>query len=289
MIKADNFLKNDISNILMYGYKDENPRPHWKDGSPAYSLSVNQIVRKYDISKGDFPITTLRPQAWKTAIKEILAIYQAQTNNLDEMKKMGINWWADWDIGDGTIGYRYGHTVKRYNLIDKLITDLKENPFGRRHIMDMWQEQEFSEEPKGLNPCAFLTMWNVRKINNIYYLDMTLIQRSGDMLCASGGGCVNEIQYAALLMMISQVCGYNPGIFVHFVQNEQIYERHIDQAKELLNRNSYPLADVYSPMLHINPIIKDFYQFTIDDFSMEHYPIDKIKEINPQLKFELAI
>ena len=147
------------------------------------------------------------------------------------MESMGVNWWNDWDIGDGTIGQRYGATVSRYDLINHLIKDIQNDPYGRRKIVSLWQETDL-HETAGLAPCAFLTIWNVRE----EYLDMVLIQRSGDMLTASGPGGINEIQYAALLMMIARHTGYKPGVFSHLVANEQIYDRHYDAAKEILHR-----------------------------------------------------
>ena len=122
MTKTDNYLVNDIRNILYNGYKDENPRPHYEDGTPAYTISVNHIVRTYDL-QDEFPICTLRPQAWKMGIREIFCIYQNPTNSLAEMRERGVTWWDPWDIGDGTIGQRYGATVKRYDLVDNLIKD----------------------------------------------------------------------------------------------------------------------------------------------------------------------
>ena len=107
MTKADNYLVNDIHNILDNGYKDVNPRPKYEDGTPAYTISVNHVVRKYDLSKGEFPVCTLRRQAWKTGIREIFTIYQHPTNVLSEMRDLGVTWWDPWDIGDGTIGQRY--------------------------------------------------------------------------------------------------------------------------------------------------------------------------------------
>ncbi len=139
---------------------------------------------------------------------------------------MGVTWWKDWDIGDGTIGQRYGATVKRYDLINKLIDDIKKDPYGRRKVVSLWQENDL-RETAGLAPCAYNTTWNMRS----KCLDMVLIQRSGDKLTASGAGGVNEVQYAALLMMIARYTGYKPGVFTHFVANEQIYDRHINQAK----------------------------------------------------------
>ena len=281
---ADDFLKSDIAYILCQGTEDENPRPKYKDGEPAHTLSVNQVCRTYDLSEGEFPFCTLRPIAWKSAIKEILWIYQDQSNDLNILRdKYGVNYWNDWNIGDDTIGVRYGETVRRHRLIDNLIEGLKKDSFGRRHIMDLWQEDDLNSSD-GLNPCAFLTMWNVRKENEEYYLDMTLIQRSGDMLAASGAGGINEIQYACLLLMIAKTCGYKAGRFCHFVQNEQIYDRHIGAALELSKRES-----VSSPIIYLDTDKTNFYDFTIDDFKIKNYNREEIAEKNSQLKLELGI
>ena len=125
MNKADRYMVEAILNILNNGYKDINPRPHYADGTPAHTLSVNHVFRTYDLSKGEFPICSLRPMAWKTGIKEIFTIYQKPTNEIAKMEEMGVNWWGDWDIGDGTIGQRYGATVSRYDLINNLIKDIE--------------------------------------------------------------------------------------------------------------------------------------------------------------------
>ena len=297
MTKADKYMDRDIHHIIQDGYKDENPRPHYADGTPAHTFSVNHVLRTYDLSAGEFPICTLRPIAWKTGIKEIFTIYQKPTNNLATMHDMGVNWWDDWDIGDGTIGQRYGATVSRYNLINNLIKDIQKDPYGRRKVVSLWQETDL-HETAGLAPCAFLTIWNVRG----KYLDMAMIQRSGDMLTASGAGGINEIQYAALLMMIARHTGYEPGIFTHFVANEQIYDRHIDAAKEMKARYSITASKtklieikdeaiykIYEPSgvqpkLILNPEKTNFYDMTIDDFIMENY-----NPIRPQLKLELGI
>lgn len=280
MNKADRYLVNDIRNILENGYRDENPRPRYADGTPAYTLSVNQVMRKYDLAAGEFPICTLRPQAWKTGIREIFTIYQHPTNILSEMRNMGVTWWDPWDIGDGSIGQRYGATVKRYDLVNNLIDDIKNDPYGRRKIMSLWQENDL-RETDGLAPCAFLTMWNVRR----EYLDMTLVQRSGDMLTASGAGGINEIQYAALLMMIAKVTSKKPGVFAHFVQNEQIYDRHMENVHIMLARAERTKAKTDIPQLLLNREDGcEFADITLEDFELTGY--DPIK---PNLKFELGI
>ena len=301
MTHADFYMEGMIRRIQREGYKDINPRPKYADGAPAHTISVNHIFRSYDLSRGDFPICTLRPQAWKTGIREIFTIYQKPTNDIATMHDMGVTWWDEWDIGDGTIGQRYGATVSRYDLINNLIKDIQNDPYGRRKIVSLWQEQDLHETP-GLAPCAFLTIWNVRNDNHKHlgrgegYLDMMLVQRSGDMLTASGPGGINEIQYAALLMMIARHTGYKPGVFSHVVANEQIYDRHMDAAKEMLERfdakmeaesNAAATALDWSPILPklvLNPKVQNFYDMTIDDFAMENY-----EPMKPQLKLELGI
>ena len=284
MTKADRYMYQMIVHILANGYKDENPRPKYADGTPAHTISVNHSVRSYDLAAGEFPICTLRPQAWKTGIREIFTIYQKPTNEIAKMEEMGVNWWDDWDIGDGTIGQRYGATVSRYDLINNLIKDIQNDPYGRRKIVSLWQESDLHETP-GLAPCAFLTIWNVRG----EYLDMMMVQRSGDMLTASGPGGINEIQYASLLMMIARHTGYKPGVFTHVVANEQIYDRHIDAAMEMQARYSinYPKDNITKepmPNLILNPEKTNFYDMTIEDFEMICY-----NPIKPQLKLELGI
>lgn len=279
MTKADKYMNSMILRIMDEGYKDENPRPHYADGTPAHTISVNHTFRTYDLSKGEFPICTLRPMAWKTGIREIFTIYQKPTNELQKMESMGVTWWKDWDIGDGTIGQRYGATVSRYDLVNNLIKDIQNDPYGRRKIMSLWQEADL-RETAGLAPCAFLTIWNVRG----EYLDMILVQRSGDMLTASGPGGINEIQYAALLMMIARHTGYKPGVFSHLVANEQIYDRHFDTAEEMLSRYQDLSSDDKIPILTLNPDATDFYEMTIDDFTMADYI-----PMKPQLKLELGI
>lgn len=224
--------------------------------------------------------------AWKSAVKEILWIYQMQSNKIDDLHNMGIKYWDDWDIGDGTIGCRYGATIKRHNLMNKLLDGLKQDPFGRRHIMNMWQEDDFSDETggttKGLNPCCYETIWNVRQGEDGLYLDMLMNQRSSDyeVSCA-----INELQYIALQLMVAKTCGFKPGIFTHVIENVQIYDRHINNVKDLLTRESVRCC----PQLMLDTDKTDFYKFTIDDFVLTDYPVDKIKEKNPQMKFDLGI
>lgn len=556
MNKADQYMKRDIERILNNGYLDVNPRPKYADGTPAHTYSVNHVYRTYDLSNGEFPICTLRPIAWRTGIKELMAIYQNQSNKISEFERMGCGWWKDWELEDGTIGRAYPYnleshrpnemkrsvkkvqcryldgkyanktdipvfdgyesidgqiylnrykvigindelsdekhtyyniqfitnnyvtvmrkdmignsnginpfdrtvygigyldlydTVKNFteeeikvlkdkwenmfrrcysdsylkehptyantfvhqrwhsfknfledvkflpqyflarednfkgwdldkdyygsnayskdtcvflrhsentlyakrngcykitdtetgevyydvnlsefaelinstqqsvnkavnkyskyenfefeylennkefvyryelsrNQIVGLIDDIKNNPYGRRHIISFWHWANIDK--KSLVECAYETIWNVRNSWDGEYLDMVLIQRSGDMLTASGAGGINEIQYAALLMMIARHCGYKPGVFTHFVANEQIYDRHINQAKEMLKRAEIAekLNEIKNPKLLLNPEKINFFKMTIDDFLIENY-----NPMIPQLKLELGI
>lgn len=563
MTRADLLLVNDIRNILANGTKDENPRPKYEDGTPAYTYFVNHVVRTYNLQT-EFPICTLRPQAWKTAIREILAIYQNQSNKISEFERLGCGWWKDWELDDGTIGRSYPYNIEshrpnetkklvkkievkkipenegdihcddiplfkkekssisedvvldryrvlefdtnksdkkhkyykiqfvsnnyisymrkdiigvscgenpydrtvynigylgeyknnknfskyeiqelkkkwenmffrcyserykklyhtyddkfvhhrwhsfsnflndvkyipqfflakednfkgwdldkdyygsncyskdtcvflkhdentlyaksnngcyeitntltnekyyeinisdfakkinspqqslqkalskkkfknflftfipntdkyvyRYELsrnqVNELISGIKSNPYGRRHIISFWNWANIDK--KSLVECAYETIWNVRG----EYLDMCLIQRSGDMITASGAGGVNEVQYACLQMMIAKATGYKPGKFTHFVANEQIYDRHIDAANELLNRAKQQKLDLStsnghydyefeSVKMNFNPKSDNFYDFSIEDFSLKNY-----NPIKPQIKLELGI
>lgn len=276
MIKADNYYIENLNNIIKNGSLDENPRPTYKDGIKAHTKFITQVCEKYDISKGEFPITTLRNTAIKTGIKEIFWIYQKQSNSLDDAHQLGIKWWDEWNIGDNTIGEIYGKTVSNYNLIDILLHGLKNNPFGRRHIINLYQYTDLAK-PKGLNPCAYETIWSVRNVNGEYYLDMTLIQRSNDYVMA---GYINKIQYVALQMMVASHVGYKVGIFTHFVQNLHIYDRHFNAVDELLNR--IPLKTQPKLILKENKI---FYDYTIDDFKITG--IKGIEKLTEEL--EIAI
>ena len=277
MNKADKYYILNLSKIMSEGSWDENPRPKYSDGTPAHSRFITQVFEEYDISKGEFPITTLRNTAIKTGIKEILWIYQKQTSSLEVARELGINWWEEWNIGDNSIGQRYGATIKRYDLMNKLLDGLVNDPFGRRHIISMYQYVDL-EETNGLFPCAYEILCSVRKIGEDKVLDMTLIQRSNDYLVA---GYINKIQYLALQMMIAGHCGYKVGKFCHLVQNLHIYDRHFDGVSELLDRT--PL-ETDLPYIELTEN-KNFYDYTIDDFKI--YNIDKIMKINSQL--ELAI
>lgn len=287
MNKVDERFKEDIRNILENGFMDENPRPKYADGSKAYTKSVNHVVRTYDLSNGFIPIITLRAIAYKHAIRELFWIYQQQSNDLNLLRDTyKINYWNEWESKDipSTIGIRYGATVKKYDLMNKLLQGLKDDPFGRRHIIDLYQYADF-EESDGLYPCAFCTIWNVRRENGELTLDLLLVQRSGDLCCASSCGGINEVQYAVFQHLVARHCGYNVGKFTHIVVNEQIYDRHEDNAKIMLERES---IDCF-PQIKFNTNETNFFQINPDDIEIVGYPVDQIKEKNPQLKFELGI
>jgi thymidylate synthase len=265
-----------ICNLLIKdGVSDEgqNIRAHYADGEPATTSFITQVFERYDISKNQFPVGTHRRVAWKSAIKELLWMYQDQSSDLEVLRyKYGITWWDAWSIGDGTIGQRYGATVARYGLIDKLISDLKTMPYSRRHIVNLWQNADLAELG-GLDPCAFQTMWSVRG----EYLDCTLTIRSNDYLVA---GFIDRIQYVALMMMIAKATGLKPGYFAVLTQNMHYYHRHADALYDLMHRTPSEIQ----PILKFEPDTTDFYSFTLDDFEMLDY-----HPVKPQLKFELAI
>ena len=259
MTKADWYYLSNLKKIAKEGSWDENPRPRWKDGAPAYTKFITGVFEEYDLEKGEFPITTLRNTAVKTGISEILWIYQKQSSSLAEAREMGINWWDEWDIGDGTIGQRYGATIKRYGLVDKLLDGLQKDPFGRRHIIDMYQYADLEETP-GLHPCAFMTKYSVRRKDGELYLDMTLDQRSNDYIMA---GYINKIQYVALQMMVASHCGFRLGKFCHMVQNLHIYDRHMDAVAEIMQNK--PVEQNPRIELETN---KSFWSITKDDFKV---------------------
>ena len=260
MTKADWYYLHNLKKILKEGSWDEDPRPSWKDGTPAYTKFITGVFEEYDLEKGEFPITTLRNTAVRTGISEILWIYQKQSNSLEVAREMGINWWDEWDVGDGTIGQRYGATVNRYGLVDKLLDGLQKDPFGRRHIIDMYQYADLEETP-GLHPCAFMTKYSVRRKDGELYLDMTLDQRSNDYIMA---GYINKIQYVALQMMVASHCGFRLGKFCHMVQNLHVYDRHLDALREIMETR--PLFQNPRIELETN---KDFWSITKDDFKVE--------------------
>lgn len=283
--KAEKYFRENLSNIVYHGSVDENPRTLYKsDNEPAHSKYITQVFEQYNIGLGELPITEARRIPIKNAIKEIQWIYQDQTSDLSVLEdKYGIMWWRDWEVGNGTIGQRYGATVKKHELIHGLLEGLTKDPYGRRHIINLWQASDFAESD-GLLPCAFMTNFSVRNVNGVMYLDMTLYQRSSDYLVA---GHINKMQYVAFMMMVAKHCGYIPGKFSHFVQNLHIYDRHEDQALEILGRLDYIKQDSFiehQPVFSLEvPNNTNFFEINYTDFKLNNY--------NPlgQLKFDLGI
>ena len=283
MTKGDLYTKEILKRILEEGCLDKNPRPKYSDGTPAHTISVNHGMCTYDLLKGETPLITLRPIAIKSSIGELLWIYRDESNDLKLLEeKYNVNWWEPWNIGNHTIGSVYGETVRRHDLVKNLIEGLKNDPDGRRHIICLWQEDDFKEQ-HGLKPCAFLTQWNIRHgKDGIDYLDMCLTQRSSDFLTA---GCINQVQYLVFQHMIARHLGITPGRFTWFYNNIQIYDRHIEQAKEILKRESINC----NPQIYINENKDNFYDFEVDDVQIVGYPKRLIKEKNPQMKFDIGI
>ena len=327
--KADKYLKETITEILEEGQWDKEPRTRWADNTPAHSKFVTQKVYQYDISKGEFPINTLRTTALKGGFHDIEAIYIKQTNILEEMHPSIHNWWRDFVVfnryrdlenplntynesdldwkdiklmkKESLLGKTYGATVKRYDLMNKLLKALEENPFGRRHKMSLWQEQQVIDDPKSLEPCAGLTLWSVREdfmefdtfipVDNVddariyyRYIDLTLIQRSQDYITTSS---INNSQYTMLAMMVTNHLTFKTGIrhevgkLLHIVQNCHIYDRHLDAAKEILKRESTGLQ----PKIELICEPKDFYSHTIEDFKFSG--LEGIEKLSNNL--EIAI
>ena len=279
MTKADTIFKENIRKIMEEGVWSEQARPKYKDGRTANSKYITGAFMEFDLSKGEFPITTLRPIAIKSAIKEMLWIYQDQSNRLDVLEeKYNVHYWNDWEVGDSrTIGQRYGAVVKKHDITNKILKQLEANPWNRRNIISLWDYDAFVET-EGLLPCAFQTMFDVRRVDGEIYLDATLTQRSNDMLVAHH---INAMQYVALQMMIAKHFGWKVGKFFYFINNLHIYDNQFEQAEELLRREPSDCQ----PHLVLNvPDGTNFFDIKPEDFELVDY--DPVK---PQLKFDLAI
>ena len=279
MTKADTIFKEYIRKIMEEGVWSEQARPKYKDGRTANSKYITGAFMEFDLAKGEFPITTLRPIAIKSAIKEMLWIYQDQSNSLDVLEeKYNVHYWNDWEVGDSrTIGQRYGAVVKKHDITNKILKQLEANPWNRHNIISLWDYDAF-EESEGLLPCAFQTMFDVRRVEGEIYLDATLTQRSNDMLVAHH---INAMQYVALQMMIAKHFGWKVGKFFYFINNLHIYDNQFEQAEELLRRE----ATNCQPRLVLNvPDGTNFFDIKPEDFELVDY--DPVK---PQLKFDLAI
>lgn len=263
MSYADDLFIDMCSDIIENGFSTEGEkvRPKWEDGSYAYTIKKFAVVSRYDLSK-EFPALTLRKTAFKSAVDEILWIWQKKSNNVNELKS---HIWDSWADEDGSIGKAYGYQLGvkhqyregEMDQVDRVLFDLKNNPYSRRIMTNLYVHQDLHE--MNLYPCAYSMTFNVTgdKLNAI------LNQRSQDILTANNW---NVVQYAVLLHMIAQVSGLQAGELVHVIADAHIYDRHIPLVKELISREKYP-----APIFHINKEIKDFYGFTVDDVWLENY------------------
>lgn len=272
--KADKYFIDILEEIKTEGEWDKNPRPKWSDGIPAHSKFITQKSFEYRIDKGEFPIISLRPTAIKGGWYDMEAIYQKQTNVVEEMHPSIQSWWKPftvnknyYNIFDGfrnNIGQTYGHTVRRYNLMNNLLRKLENDGYSRRHVMNLWQEQQMLEDPKALVPCAFQTIWSISEFEGGVYIDLTLDQRSQDFMVTAS---INPMQYVQLGMAVCGHLTHHTGKkhilrkFKYNVQNLHIYDRHIFAIDELLKR------EITTEKFNFElPVNKDFYDYTFEDF-----------------------
>lgn len=266
---ADQIFKDMCQNIIDNGTstQGEKVRPKWEDGSYAYTIKQFGVVNRYDLSK-EFPALTLRRTGIKSCIDELLWIWQKKSNNVNELSS---KIWDSWAEEDGSIGKAYGYQMQiKHNYkegpmdqIDRVIYDLKNNPYSRRIITNIYVHEDLSE--MNLYPCAYSMTFNVtkREGSDKLVLNAILNQRSQDILAANNW---NVCQYAVLVHMLAQVCDMEAGEFVHVIADAHIYDKHIPLVKELITREAQP-----APKFWMNPEIKDFYEFTIDDFRLDEY------------------
>ena len=276
MSYADRVFIDMCRDILENGTSTEGEkvRPVWEDGTPAYTIKGFGVVNRYDLSK-EFPALTLRRTAIKSCVDELLWIWQKKSNNVNELKG---HIWDSWADEIGSIGKAYGyqmgvkHQYKEgmMDQVDRVIYDLKNNPYSRRIMTNLYVHQDLHE--MHLYPCAYSMTFNVtkEKDSDVLTLNGILNQRSQDVLTANNW---NVCQYAVLIHMLAQVCGMKAGEFVHVIADAHIYDRHIPMVEELISREPLP-----APVFRLNPDIKDFYDFTTDDVQLENY------ETHPQIR-----
>ena len=270
MSYADHVFIRMGQDIIDNGYSTEGEkvRPHWEDtGESAYTIKRFGVVNRYDLSK-EFPALTLRRTALKSALDEILWIWQKKSNNI---KDLNSHIWDSWADENGSIGKAYGYqmSVKHQykegmmDQVDRVLYDLKHNPYSRRIMTNIYVHQDLHE--MNLYPCAYSMTFNVTKEpdSDKLTLNAVLNQRSQDVLAANNW---NVCQYALLVMMFAQVCDMKPGELLHVIADAHIYDRHIPLVKELISR---PVYD--APKVTLNPEIKNFYDFTVDDLLVENY------------------
>lgn len=269
MSYADTLFINMCRDIIENGTSTEGEkvRPKWEDGSYAYTIKRFGVVNRYDLAK-EFPALTLRKTALKSCMDEILWIYQKKSNNIHDLNS---SIWDEWADEQGTIGKAYGYQIgvkSRYkegmmDQMDRVLYDLKNNPYSRRIMTNTYVFADLSE--MNLYPCAYSATYNVTKKpgEEKLTLNMVLNQRSQDVLTANNW---NVCQYAILLMMVAQSCGMIPGELVHVIADAHIYDRHVEIVKELIER---PVYD--APKVSLNPEVTDFYAFTTADLLVEDY------------------
>ena len=273
MSRADQIFVENMKDILENGFWDTNleVRPHWEDGTPAHTVKKFCIVNRYNLQE-EFPIMTIRRTAFKSCIDEILWIWQKKSNNIHELNS---HIWDSWADENGSIGKAYGyqlgikHIYKEgeFDQVDRVLYDLKHNPQSRRILTNIYNFQDLHE--MGLYPCAYSMTFNVTgdTLNGI------LNQRSNDMLTANNW---NVVQYAVLLMMFAQVSGLKAGTLVHVIADAHIYDRHVDLVKEVIAKPQHK-----APKIWINPEVKNFYDFTVDDFKLIDYEFEKLDKKIP--------
>ena len=269
MAYADDVFKQMCRDIIDKGTdtRGEKVRPHWPDGTPAYTLKRFGVVNRYDLRK-EFPILTLRRTAIKSATDELLWIWQRKSNNIHDLNS---HIWDEWADPDGSIGKAYGYQMQvkhqykegMFDMVDRVIYDLKNNPYSRRIMTNIYNFQDLHE--MNLYPCAYSMTFNCTKDPETgkLVLNAILNQRSNDVLAANNW---NVVQYAVLVHMLAQVCGMLAGELVHVIADAHIYDRHIPLIEELISRESYP-----APKFWLNPEVKDFYDFTPDDVKLIDY------------------
>lgn len=266
---ADQIFIDMCNDILENGMSTEGEkvRPHWEDGTSAYTIKKFAAVNRYDLSK-EFPAITLRKTAIKSCTDEMLWIWQKKSNNIQDLNS---HVWDEWADESGSIGKAYGYqmSVKHQykegmmDQVDRVIYDLKNNPFSRRIMTNIYVHQDLSEMK--LYPCAYSMTFNVtqKKGDDKLTLNAVLNQRSQDILAANNW---NVCQYAVLVHMLAQVCDMKVGELVHVIADAHIYDRHIPIIKELITRETYA-----APTFWLNPEVKDFYDFTRDDVRLDNY------------------
>ena len=278
MSLADKIFVDMCQDILENGTSTEGEkvRPHWEDGTPAYTIKKFGVVNRYNL-RNEFPAITLRRTALKSAMDEVLWIWQKKSNNT---KELNSHIWDSWADETGSIGKAYGYQMQvkheykegLFDQVDRVLFDLKNNPFSRRIITNMYVHSDLHE--MNLYPCAYSMTFNVTEDpeNNRLVLNAILNQRSQDILTANNW---NVAQYSILLMMIAQVSGMEAGELVHVISDAHIYDRHIPIVKELIKRKQFP-----APVVKLNPDVTDFYAFTTNDLIVENYETgEQVKNI----------